>query len=107
MANENELKPANLAAAPSPNNPYNIDYARERRLKKMFIGFIVVAFILSAFLLFGAFLLDAALSKPQPTVPSTAPETQGTPATTSSEPVRTLLTVIVPPASGSRLHLFG
>lgn len=62
-----------------PANPYNIDFERERRLKRMFQVFIGGGFVLAAILLAAAFFFDAWLARrnpgPAPITPYSAPGT--------------------------------
>lgn len=68
-----------------PNNPYNIDFARERRLKRMFQLLIGGGVAVAALLLILAFTMDALLRKklgdPVPVTP------YSTPARAADQPV--------------------
>ncbi|GMV95278.1 MAG: hypothetical protein AMXMBFR82_50560 [Candidatus Hydrogenedentota bacterium] len=55
--NEDVPKPGSNAAL-DPANPYNIDFAREKRLRNLFIGLIGAAFLVAAVLVALAFLFD-------------------------------------------------
>jgi hypothetical protein len=48
-----------------PSNPYNIDFAKEKRTKRMFIILIASGFVLAAILLVLGFLLDS-IANPVP-----------------------------------------
>jgi hypothetical protein len=61
----------------SNDNPYNIDFARERRLRMWFIGLIGGAFLLAAVLVLLAFLFDALAPEIQPSLAPLAPPVQG------------------------------
>jgi hypothetical protein len=56
------------AKPPDPDNPYNIDYARERRLTRMFQISIGVGFIIAAILLVIAFAMDALIASKTPDI---------------------------------------
>jgi hypothetical protein len=60
-----------------PGNPYNIDYARERRLRNWFIGLIGGAFLLAAILILLAFIFDVIAAGTRPAVKPPAPPAQG------------------------------
>ncbi len=62
------------------DNPYNIDYEKERQLKKWFFILIAGGFLIAATLLIVAFILDSLNDKeiPAPTPPPTPPGFQTT-----------------------------
>lgn len=65
------------------DNPYNIDYAREKRLRNMFIGLIGIAFLLAAVLVVMAFIFDIMNASQNPVVepeqrPGPGIQTRGT-----------------------------
>lgn len=60
-------QPDNASKPPAdPANPYNIDFERERRSKRMFIILIATGFVLAAILLVLGFVLDHVLHPPVP-----------------------------------------
>ena len=56
------------ATPPDPDNPYNIDHARERRLTRMFQISIGVGFVIAAILLIIGFALDALIASKTPDI---------------------------------------
>ncbi len=82
---DEKLPESGAAPISADANPYNVDHARERRLRFMFIGLIAGAFILAALLLLLGFIMDAMSPSPRPPVdpapvPSQGIETKGTSA---------------------------
>ena len=72
-------------------NPYNIDYSRERRLKKVFIALIAVFFVVAAILVFGAFFLDFTSPMREPIEPPVLHSPESTPAKTHRGTAPTLI----------------
>ena len=66
-----------MESAGEDANPYNIDYARERRLRMWFIGLIGGAFLLAALLVALAFILDVISEGAHPSVEPPPPPAQG------------------------------
>jgi hypothetical protein len=75
-----------------PDNPYNIDYEREKRLMRIFWIFIGGAFVLAALALGLAFVLDTVFEE-QPPPPPNFPVNSNTSsdASTPACPVQPLL----------------
>jgi len=67
----------NKEVSGDPANPYNIDYARERRLRNWFIGLIGGAFLLAAILILLAFIFDVIAAGTRPEVKPPTPPAQG------------------------------
>ncbi|MDZ4857672.1 MAG: hypothetical protein SGI88_01715 [Candidatus Hydrogenedentes bacterium] len=67
-----------------PANPYNIDFERERRLKRMFQVFIGVGFALAAILILAGYVMDALIPRESdglaPVTPYSSPAVQSAPA---------------------------
>ncbi|MBX7259464.1 MAG: hypothetical protein K1Y02_24100, partial [Candidatus Hydrogenedentes bacterium] len=61
---ENASKPNAVSADPA--NPYNIDFEKERRSKRMFVILIATGFVLAAILLILGFVLDHVANPPVP-----------------------------------------
>lgn len=73
------------AKAPDPNNPYNIDYARERRLKRLFQVTIGIGFACAAVLLILGYAMDIWLEGKTPDIAPVTP--YSTPAQPANTPV--------------------
>ncbi|MCC6697593.1 MAG: hypothetical protein IT365_18330 [Candidatus Hydrogenedentes bacterium] len=86
-------------------NPYNIDYSREKRLKRIFIGLIAVFFVIAAILVFGAFFLDFTSPMREPVEPPVVPAPESTPARTHRLPAPTLITRAENVVSGVELAI--
>jgi len=61
-----ESAPQQKQPPADPSNPYNIDFAKEQRSKRMFIILIATGFILAAILLILGFFLDSIANPPKP-----------------------------------------
>jgi hypothetical protein len=77
--------PKNHASPQDPDNPYNIDFAREHRLKRIFQWTIGIGFVLSAVLIAAAFALDFMLAGREENVGPATP--YSTPAAPAKQPV--------------------
>lgn len=96
-------KSPNQSGSSGEANPYNIDYSRERRLKKIFIGLIAVFFVIAAILVFGAFFLDFTSPMREPVEPPVVPAPESTPARAHRGPAPTLIARLECVASGVEL----
>jgi len=74
MSDETRSETPERTKAGENANPYNIDFARERRLRMWFIGLIGGAFLLAAVLVLLAFLFDILAGQSrEPIAPSPPP----------------------------------
>ena len=68
-----QMTPPSGPKSPDPANPYNIDYARERRLKRMFQIWIAVGFIFAIVALIIGFAVDYYIVGADPDAPAVTP----------------------------------
>jgi hypothetical protein len=103
---------ASLPPGP-PDNPYNINYERERRLKVWFFVLIAAGFVLAALLVFLGFLMDSLMDRevlPPPRAPANGQTTAYRTGGTWGLAVEAFFTVSCPaawrgaPGDGSAWH---